>query len=167
MKMLDKALLNDAEKTLFEACEVGNLEEVKKILNEGVNLEARNIEGYTALMAAIHGGQAEAARLLIENGADVNARKGNGDSVLIFAISKGQYEVARALIENGTDIHAKNYLDETALIKAAQTHAPAELIKLLLEKGADVRSVDLHVKSALSYASEQGNKELKELLLFR
>jgi ankyrin repeat protein len=57
---------------LIDAVTKNDLDEVRRLLNNGADLNAG--EGMTALMYAAQGGHFEVAKLLVENGADVNKK---------------------------------------------------------------------------------------------
>jgi ankyrin repeat protein len=54
---------------LVEMCFYGHLEEVKKILSEGVDVNAKAYTGHTPLMAAIEGENPEIVEYLLSVGA--------------------------------------------------------------------------------------------------
>ena len=59
---------------LIEAARRGDAEEVRRLLEQGAAVAARDPEGATALVAAAYGNHLEVARALVEAGADVNAK---------------------------------------------------------------------------------------------
>src|SRR5688500_14584164 len=59
---------------LIEAARRGDAGEVRRLLDRGAGVTARDPEGATALVAAAYGNHLEAARALVEAGADVNAK---------------------------------------------------------------------------------------------
>ena len=85
-------------KNIFSAAEGGELEALKKHLERGVDLDAANNQGYTALHMAVRGGQKKAVALLLEKGANVNAEC-KGKTPLEFA-GKNE-EIAALLREKG------------------------------------------------------------------
>ena len=70
---------------LIIAVRSGDLEEVRFLLKNGVDVEARTAYGRSALHEAALYGLPEIASLLIERGADVNARNPRGETPLFYA----------------------------------------------------------------------------------
>jgi hypothetical protein len=99
---------------LIEAAGRGNLELVKILLEKGVNVNAENDHGLTALMTASAQGHVEVAQLLVDRDADVDARDSAGETALMYAASKGFFEVVKLLVENGAGVA----VEESSLVKA-------------------------------------------------
>jgi len=62
------------EQQLFKSSEKGYIYAIKKLLKEGVNINAKDSSGWTALIWASRDGHIEVVRELIERGADINAK---------------------------------------------------------------------------------------------
>jgi uncharacterized protein len=107
--------------------------------------------GLTPLVFAAREGDLESAKLLIAAKADVNEQTEYGWTPLLVAINNRNYQLAKLLIENGANVNLANKGGWTPLYlatdnrnieggdypvpKADMDHL--EMIKLLLEKGAD------------------------------
>ena len=70
---------------LINATRNNTVQEVKRLLNEGADVNARNQDGWTSLMMAALGGHLEVAKLLIDKGADVNAKNNAQGTALMVA----------------------------------------------------------------------------------
>jgi len=94
-----------ANKALLYATRVGNIEDVKKHLAAGVDVNTKGnwLEG-TPLGNAAEKGHKEIAELLIAKGADVNA-KNDGRTPLHWAAEKGHKETAELLIAEGAEVN--------------------------------------------------------------
>ena len=133
-----------AETDLTKAAERGDAAAVRSLAARGEDVNARD-KGYTPLAFAARAGDAEAVNALLDAKADPNLRDcAQGWTPLIHAIHKHQSAAARALVLRGADVNARagdcgQHLVEsgmTALMYAAMYDDP-ELVKLLLERGAD------------------------------
>ena len=85
---------------------LGNIETVKKYLDDGKDVNAKDDTGMTPLHNAALYGRKEILELLIAEGADVNAKDDARWTPLHYA--EGSKEVAELLIAKGADVNAKN-----------------------------------------------------------
>lgn len=134
---------------------------------QGVDINARNLQGATLLIEAAQNNSLLAARLSVmcclECGADVKATDHAGNSALFYAIANSDLVTAQLLCERGADINARNRQGETPLIKAANDPTPQIcewLVALLLKYDADVQTQDDLGNSAMHYACQLGYYEI-------
>jgi ankyrin repeat protein len=99
VKLIQEA--DSREEELLEACIQGNLEVVKRLLEQNVNVNAKDNEGNTALIVAAAMGQTETVEFLIYIGADINVKTSCDETALTLAVSKGHTEIANLLREAG------------------------------------------------------------------
>ncbi|WP_339045139.1 ankyrin repeat domain-containing protein [Candidatus Mesenet endosymbiont of Agriotes lineatus] len=142
----------------------GDMDVVVKLLKEGVNVNAVNLYGNTALMfSAIHG-RTEIAELLIREGANINAPNKDGYTPLTSAAYNGQTEIAELLIDRKATVDARSKNGNTPFIIAIlQGHT--EVAKLLIEEKADVNVRDNNGFQPIHAAAQNGKKETINLLL--
>lgn len=96
-----------AETDIFFAATTGNLEAVKKHLEDGADINGRDPNfGASVLAAAVVRNQVETAKYLIENGAEVSLASPDGNTPLHTAAFFGFAESAELLIDSGADIFA-------------------------------------------------------------
>ena len=86
---------------LAETDDTGQLEE---ILARGADIDARNVDGVTALMRAAYTGRLKMVRALIGHGADLNATRVDGFTSLGLAAFFGHTDVVKVLVESGADL---------------------------------------------------------------
>lgn len=92
-------------KNLFLEAWCGDLNRVKKLVEDGVDLNIKSSTGGTVLMEATSAGRLEMTKYLIELGVDINARDEDGYNALFYAIKYDHpLEVAKYLIELGSDL---------------------------------------------------------------
>ncbi|HUT28146.1 MAG TPA: ankyrin repeat domain-containing protein [Sedimentisphaerales bacterium] len=140
---------------LAAAVDGGNLEVVRFMLDNGVDVNGFYKDGETALHHAAEQAKTEFVKLLLEYGADVEIKGGRWDSHsalystvngCIFA-DRARYKdyvaTARLLLEAGADVDTKGQgLTPLSLlcleVNLLRGKPNIELIKLLLDSGADV-----------------------------
>ena len=149
---------------LIQSSKFGNKETVEKLLKEGADVNAKNSEGYTALILASSNGHKEIVEMLLEKGADVNAKDKYVYTALELASRNGHTEIVSMLLEKGADVNAKTNEGITALIRASEK-GHTETVARLLEKGADVNAKDSDGWTALMWASRNGHTETVTILL--
>ena len=90
------------DKDLIKAADNRRWERFKRILNEGVDVNAKGgNRNYTALKLASKYGQLEVAKPFLEKGADVNAEEINGKTALFQASKHGDTQVVDFLKARG------------------------------------------------------------------
>ena len=87
--------------TIQEAAEQGNLADVKRHLQRGADVNAKDNDGYTPLMAAAINGNPDVVKVLMEKGADVNARAEDGNTALELAKVNRHPDVVEFLKQHG------------------------------------------------------------------
>jgi len=80
---------------------MGDVRTVRRYLDHGVPLAARNDEGSTAAFAAAAGGSLPTLEMLYSKGSDLNATNAYGDSPLEAASENGHAEVVSFLRSHG------------------------------------------------------------------
>ena len=155
------------------------------LLDAGAEVNARKKDGLTALMIASGAGDADGVERLLLAGADVNARRdSDGLNALTLASLGGFTEIVKLLIVGGADLEARDMRGRTALMAAsegdivpfyaedmeglpngghalivrAQREAMAahtEVVRMLLDLGADANAKDNRGWTSLRYAVDR------------
>ncbi|MEN6559421.1 MAG: ankyrin repeat domain-containing protein [Acidobacteriota bacterium] len=113
---------------------------VSGLIERGADINARTNDGETALTFAARHGSAEMTRLLIDKGAALNVQAKTGWTPLIGALYEKHEDVARMLLDRGADAGLKATTGWNALMMAISMGHDSEIIRTLIEKGADVNA---------------------------
>ena len=171
----DLALLNAAGK--------GDNAKVTELLAQGANVNVQNAAGGTPLIEAVYNNHADTVKLLLEKGADPNVRKTDGatalgfaqkyppivellkakgaktvsnpalDNELMAAANKGDLAKVKDLVEKGAYPNFHDAGGSTPLIEAVYG-GHAEVVKFLLEKGADANARKNDGAAAIGFAKK-------------
>ena len=92
---------------IHDAALDGDIDEVQRQLDAGVDPNLKSSKGATPLFYAVYGGHLEIVELLITRGADVNALYLNGNSVLDQAHNYDDQEMVELLEAHGAEVADK------------------------------------------------------------
>ncbi|XP_078658640.1 ankyrin repeat domain-containing protein 17-like isoform X7 [Branchiostoma floridae x Branchiostoma belcheri] len=160
----DRGLKGDCT-PLMEAASGGYTDIVKLLIAHGADVNSRSSTGNTALTYACAGGYEDVVRILLEAGARIEDHNENGHTPLMEASSAGHVGVARLLLERGAGINThSNEFKESALTLACYK-GHLDMVRFLLEAGADQEHKTDEMHTALMEASMDGHVEVARLLL--
>jgi ankyrin repeat protein len=124
---------------------------------------ARGVGGNTPLMYGALYGNAESVRTLLEHGANPNVSNNEGTTALMWAVDS--VEKTRLLLDAGAAIDARTEGGRTALLIAAGRHGSTNVVKLLINRGANAAVIAENRTTALQLAARSGDEEAMRLLL--
>jgi len=145
-----------------------DIETVRALLRQGVDVNAAQGDGMTALHWAATHGDATLADILLYAGANVKATSRLGRYTPLHVASQGgAAAVVTALLGRGADADAATSTGATALMFAAQAgHVPT--VTALLDAKAAVNAVETaHGQTALMFAATADRADVITLLLAR
>ena len=148
--------MDTPEEQLVKAAERGQVEEVERLIAQGVSVEARDRYKCTPMHRAAQNGCDDACRLLLKEGASVKAKNNVGWTPLHWAALKGHRALCELLIENNALIDVKANDGETPLHCAIQTGKEAVCRLLILNK-ASLETKDHNGNTALHYIAIAAN----------
>ena len=127
---------------LISAAKIGSVAEISALLDRGVDVNASDKDGVTALMVASFNGHSEAVNLLLSKRADVNAKTSDyGQTALRLASQHGHIEIVKLLLAAHADINATDKDGKTALYWAVTTNE-IDVVRELIASGADINIKD-------------------------
>ena len=151
-----KSPLADATEKLDRAA-------IRTLLKQGVEVNAPQVDGMTALHWAAHLDDLETAKLLLKAGAYADATNRYEVTPLSLACENGNTELVELLLAAGADPDA-TLRGETVLMTAART-GKAGPVKALLARGAKVDAKERRGQTALMWAAAEGHAAVVELLI--
>lgn len=116
----------------------GQVEDVRRVLQESPNVDGFDATGRTPLMIAARAGNLEIARLLLAAGASPDKANAIGTTPLMYAkthsFAKGDTAVLELLLQHGADVNAVDGHGLTVLDYVEQRSA--QIIHFLSAHGA-------------------------------
>lgn len=145
---------------LQRMCAKGNTDEVRRLVQEGQNINDADFAGITPLHEAALEGHYDITVFLLDSGADINVQSGqmDKDTPLIDAVSNLHYKVVQLLLERGANPTIKNAQGQDAIdvldgaIKeyeddSEEVPPDAKKIRKLLQQFSQNFAGDIHSKA--------------------
>ena len=177
---------------LYRAIHTGDLDQIKRHLYWGTDINQAGADGDYPLHVAAGRGRVVIARELLKHGADADARNRVGRTPLEIALIEGKTQLASMLvkesggdpqallfmlaesevsdrdslafvIQQGADVNAANDAGTTPL-HVAVSHGGLLVTKRLIALGADVNIVDGDGRTPLANAMANGSSNIVALL---
>jgi len=149
---------------LADAAERRDQAAVRALLQTGVDVNAAQVDGTTALHWATYNADAGTVELLLRAKANANAINRYGVSPLASASTNGDAASVKLLLEAGGDANTTLKGGETVLMLASRS-GNAEAVKALLTRGARHDARERHGQTALMWAAAEGNTAAVRALL--
>lgn len=142
---------------LSESIGRGDIDEIKRLIKAGVDVNVSNIKGDFPLAIASEKRNKAIVELLLNNGADPNINDGEP---LISAILGGDFDIIEMLINAGANVNEhKNSRWKSPLLLASE-YSNDTAVKMLLEKGANPNN-----DTSLAEAVSRGEIDIVKMLL--
>ncbi|XP_055495799.1 ankyrin repeat and SOCS box protein 3 isoform X3 [Leucoraja erinacea] len=135
----------------------------KASLTSGVEL--KTYEGETALHLAAKHGHLKIVQILLQAGANPNAVTNENVTPLFLAAEKGHIAIVRTLLKNEARINGAHSACLWSLVHQAAYQGHLDVLKFLLEKGADKESKDDYGITPLFLAAQYGKVESLRTLI--
>ena len=156
---------------LIAAAKHGDVAMTNKLLNEGAKVDEPNEGKWSAtpLYWSLSECKFETAELLLKKGAHVNSTDSYGYSPLHVAASCKKVELSciEQLLQKGADVNYKSKSNGFTSLHYASSSGSVDVVKLLLDKGADINALDNKGTTSLMLAVKNNSLPIAELLLER
>jgi len=162
----------DGVTALHVAAMSGHLEMVNLLLEEGIDVSVKDVDGRIALALAIAGNYGEVSMALVAAGSDPNTPyvddDGETHNLLFDSIMVENEEFALLLIEKGADIYHVDEKKVTTLLQASH-RGLTSIVKALIEKNAGkadfINAASEDGITALIAAASEGQADCVKLLI--
>uniref|UniRef100_A0A4W6D9U1 Ankyrin repeat and KH domain containing 1 n=1 Tax=Lates calcarifer TaxID=8187 RepID=A0A4W6D9U1_LATCA len=152
-------------RSLAEACSDGDVNAVRKLLDEGRSVNEHTEEGESLLCLACSAGYYELAQVLLAMHANVEDRGIKGDITPLMAAASGGYvDIVKLLLVHGADVNAQSSTGNTALTYAC-AGGFVDVVKVLLKEGANIEDHNENGHTPLMEAASAGHVEVARVLL--
>ena len=165
MSHCDHLTKEDQAAALISAVQEGHADCVEAVIKSFINVKDGNED--PVLLTAARQGNLKCIEALVGAGADVNLSGKRGITPLTSSAARGYIDCVKFFIENGACVNSLNPDEEEFPLVLAAVNGQTEIIKILLDAGADVNRKRFSGFSALTRASGAGHHETLKILLER
>jgi len=148
----------------WEASLNGDLEAVSSMLKLGMDVNVVDEDGRTALMFAGFNGHTEIVKILIDRGAKIDAIDNSHRTALLFAATGHFPETVKLLLDNKSDPNIVDNGEHFSPLMHAAAEGNLDIVKILLEFGADMELKDVDGDTAESFARQKGHTAVADYL---
>ncbi|XP_033732060.1 transient receptor potential cation channel subfamily A member 1-like [Pecten maximus] len=141
---------------------------VKLYLDSGIHVDSLNVKKDTALLWAARWGHNKTVEFLIERKADVSLENDKKSTALYWAVRYQLIDTVVILLEKGkANPNQTRLLGLVAPIVMASALGNNEIVKVLIDNGADVNITIRGGETPLHHAAKEGHLDVVQTLLDR
>jgi ankyrin repeat protein len=150
---------------LVEAVKQGDRESVRVLMAGHADVNAREVDGTSALHWAVRADDSATVTMLVATGADVNVANRYGITPLWLAATNGNAAMVAMLLKAGALPDAALPSGETALLVAARSGS-VDTVRVLIAHGADAQVRErLFGQNALMVAAAENHTDVCKVLI--
>ena len=156
---------DDSLTALHIAAQENHPEVAEVLIDAGADIEVKHNNGRSPLFQASEFGNLRVLKVLVKAGAEVCVADNEGDTCLTLAAYFGHTETVRYLVGlPEVDVNHSEEDNFTALHFAAQENHP-EVVKVLIDAGADIEVKGVNEESPVLLASQEGALDVVKVLV--
>ncbi len=156
--------LRSKDRQLLRVAAHGDIGEVRALLDDGANIEARGRYAETALILATYYSYRRTVRLLLDGGAKMDSINASGITALCYAAARDErIDIVRMLLDNNADMDKRD--GESPPLGFAAFFGSVAILRLLIGPGADTEAINEYGDPALHAAASAGIEKSVEILL--
>jgi ankyrin repeat protein len=120
-----------ATNDLHVAAKQGNIQKVKSLLGQGMDINLLSASGYTPLHLSAGWDKRRVTKLLVTNGAKINARNSSGSTPLHISAGRGHLKMVKFLLSQGANPEIRDRSGRTPADIARQYNVNDKIVDLL------------------------------------
>lgn len=142
---------------------------LRSFVRKGVSIDSEDDYEATPLHHAVKNENCslEVIKYLLDNGADIRATDEDGQTPLHYLVQKFRkdaIDVACLLLDHGAEIEELDDLGRTPLHHAVGTPSNIDIVKFLLDQGANLLAISSYSRPTLDYAISGADYDILKLL---
>ena len=157
-----KVLYNE----IYTSIENGDLDKIKLLLQEDIDLNKKNEQGDSFIHFAISKNQISILKLLLRENIDIEIKNSLGETPLEFALKNNNTEAMKVLIKKGANFKDLCINKHFSFIHLIVSNGNVEILELILEKGVNINEQEkISGMTPLHIAFFKENKGILDMLL--
>jgi len=144
---------------LSVAASFGDIQEARRLLDEGADVNEKDEGGRTALHWACQEGHLEFVKFLVEKGANLDTGDDVGFTPLQTSVGEDDINLVKYLLKNGANVNAGLPL------RTACAYGKEKIVNILLAHGADPNARDGEGCTAIFHAVMDGHIQIIKTLI--
>lgn len=138
---------------------------VKQCIKKRLNLNDENDMGESVLASAIrYQCDEDIIDILIDSGADIFDFDNEGVSIFDMAITYDNVSIVKHILNAGIDVNKTRRRSDFTPLMCAASYGRKEIVKILLDAGANKEAKDLKGFTAIDFARKMNKKSLLVML---
>ncbi|ELU14970.1 hypothetical protein CAPTEDRAFT_153089 [Capitella teleta] len=145
---------------VMRAAEFGHVQCIEKLAKAGCDMKMKDYEGKGVIFYCISNTQrhAKCLEIALAHGAEVNTMNKDGIPVFLHACETAAQneDMCMMLLQHNADPNSKNEKNKRTALMAAAASGSAQVVRAILEKGAEVNEIMMRTKIHACHEAAKG-----------